>query len=89
MTVSIHQVFLNLFPILEIHYKGLYKKRTTIERINSRLDRDYCFEEHTIRGKDKMEIFVVVAYIVMLTLAKSKIKDKKGESSKEINRLVS
>lgn len=32
-------------------FKRIYKKRTSIERVNGRVDRDYLFENHTIRGK--------------------------------------
>lgn len=34
-------------------WKRLYKKRTSIERINRRVDRDFQFEKHTIRGLEK------------------------------------
>jgi len=31
-------------------YIRLYNKRTSVERVNGRIDRDLCFKNHTIRG---------------------------------------
>lgn len=55
-------------------FKRLYKKRTSVERENGRIDRDYGFENHTIRGKEKMELFIGVTFLVGLTMAKAKIE---------------
>ena len=60
-------------------FKRLYSKRTSVERVNGRLDRDYGFENHTIRGKDKMELFIGVTFLVGLTMAKAKIEKGKKE----------
>ena len=54
-------------------WKRLYKKRTSIERVNGRIDRDFQFEKHTIRGLKKMNMFLTVTFIIQLTLAKAKI----------------
>lgn len=54
-------------------WKRLYKKRTGVERINGRIDRDYQFERHTIRGLDKMKMFLTVTFIVYMTMAKTKV----------------
>lgn len=35
-------------------FKRIYKGRTAVERLNGRLDRDYIFENHCIRGLKKM-----------------------------------
>jgi len=43
-----------------------YKKRTAVERVNSRLDVSFGFENHFIRGQKKMEIRVGLALCVML-----------------------
>ncbi len=55
-------------------WKRLYKKRTSIERVNGRIDRDFQFEKHTIRGLKKMKMFLTVTFIIQLTLAKTKIE---------------
>lgn len=67
-------------------FKRLYKKRTSVERVNGRIDRDYGFENHTIRGKEKMELFIGVTFLVGLTMAKAKIE--KG-NKKHLASLVS
>ena len=55
-------------------WKRLYKKRTSIERINGRIDRDYKFERHTIRGLKKMKMFLTLTFIIQLEYAKTKIE---------------
>ena len=60
-------------------WKREYKKRTSVERENGRLDRDYGFEIHTIRGKEKMNMFVRMAFLVQLSMAKGKIEENKKE----------
>jgi len=52
-------------PIHTLKFERIYKKRTEIERTFAQLDRDLGFENHTIRGKKKMNLFVTLAYIVM------------------------
>lgn len=54
-------------------WKRLYKKRTSIERVNGRIDRDFQFEKHTIRGLKKMKMFLTVTFIIQLASAKAKI----------------
>lgn len=57
-------------------FKAKYKMRTEVERLNGRLDRDYMFNDHFIRGKEKMELMVDLSFLVMLTIAKGHIKNK-------------
>ncbi len=59
-------------------WKRLYKKRTGVERINGRVDRDYQFERHTIRGLSKMTMFLTVTFLVYMAMGKSKIE--KGQT---------
>lgn len=54
-------------------WKRLYRKRTGVERINGRIDRDYEFERHSIRGLGKMKMFLSVTFIVYMTKAKAKV----------------
>ena len=54
-------------------WNRLYKQRTGIERINGRVDRDYKFEKHTIRGLNKMTMFITVTFLVYMGMAKAKI----------------
>ena len=59
-------------------FKRLYKKRTEVERLNGRLDRDYMFNDHFIRGKKKMNMMVTLSFIIMLPIAKGHIKNKQS-----------
>ena len=56
----------------------MYKMRTEVERLNDRIDRDYMFNDHFIRGREKMDLMLTLTFIVMLTLAKGHIKNKKS-----------
>jgi len=56
-------------------FKRIYKGRTAVERLNGRLDRDYMFEKHYIRGLDKMRLMVSLSLIVMNGMAIGKIKN--------------
>lgn len=56
-------------------FKKLYNGRTTIERLNGRIDRDYLFEDHTIRGLGKMNLMFTISMIVMNGMAIGKTKN--------------
>lgn len=56
-----------------------YKKRTAVERVNSRLDVSFGFERHFIRGQKKMEVRVGLALCVMLAMAVGRIKEGRRE----------
>ena len=47
-------------------WERIYKLRTSIERVNSRIDNVYGFERHFIRGIKKMKLRCSLALIVML-----------------------
>lgn len=55
-------------------FQRLYKRRTTVERVNGRLDRDYGFELHTIRGLQKMSLYVTISFIMMLGKKKAELQ---------------
>lgn len=57
-------------------FKRLYKMRTEVERLNGRIDRDYMFNDHFIRGKKKMNMMLSISFIVMMSMAKGHIKNK-------------
>ena len=56
-----------------------YKKRTAVERVNSRFDVSFGFEKHFIHGQKKMEIRVGLALCVMLAMAVGRIKEQHQE----------
>ena len=60
-------------------WKSIYKKRTAVERVNSRLDVSFGFEQHYIRGIKKMELRCSVAMSIMLAMALGRIKEKQKD----------
>lgn len=63
-----------------------YKKRTAVERVNSRLDVSFGFEEHFIRGQKKMKLRLSLAMIVMLGMAYGRIKEKQKDKVRSLVR---
>jgi len=57
-------------------WKRLYKMRTAVERVNSRLDGAYGFEERRMRGLARTKLHVGLAMIVMLATAVWYAKNK-------------
>jgi transposase len=60
-------------------WETVYRKRTAVERVNSRLDVSYGFERHYIRGLQKMELRCSIALCVMLAMALGRIREKQKE----------
>ncbi len=75
-------------PIARSSYKWAreYRHRTAVERVNSRLDVSFGFEQHTIRGMAKMKARVGIAMIVMLAMALGHIKEKRREMMRSLVR---
>ncbi len=63
-----------------------YKKRTAVERVNSRFDVSFGFKTHFIRGQKKMEIRVGLALCVMLAMAVGRIKEHQKELMRSLVR---
>ena len=55
-------------------FARLYKGRTAVERLNGRLDRDFMFEDHCIRGLKKMRLLVSLSLLIMNAMALGKIQ---------------
>jgi len=60
-------------------WKDLYKKRTAVERVNSRLDVSFGFEQHFIRGQEKMHFRCSLALCIMLAMAVGRVKEKRPD----------
>jgi hypothetical protein len=60
-------------------WKTMYKKRSAVERVNSRMDESFGFEKHFIRGINKMEVRCGLALIVMLGMAYGRVRQKQYE----------
>lgn len=73
-------------PIDRASYKWEkeYDKRTSVERVNSRIDVSYGFELHTIRGMNKMKLRNGMALSVMLAMALGRIKEKQPEKMRSL-----
>lgn len=67
-------------------WKSLYNHRTAIERVNSRIDKMFGFDNHTIRGLGKMGFRVNFAFIIMLSFAVGKVRQKKPEELRQFLR---
>ena len=73
-------------PVARQSYKWdrIYDARTSVERVNSRLDVSYGFENHTIRGIEKMKLKCSLSLIVMLAMAVGRIKEKQKENMRSL-----
>jgi hypothetical protein len=60
-------------------WEKAYDRRTSVERVNSRLDRVLGFELHTLRGLAKMQLRVGLALVVMLAMALGRIRANQRE----------
>ena len=65
-------------------WKDLYKRRTAAERVYSRMDVSFGFENHTIRGLKKMRLRVGMAYMAMLAMALGRIKENQAEQMRSL-----
>jgi precorrin-6x reductase len=73
-------------PIDRASYKWArcYKKRTSVERVNSRLDTSFCFENHHIRGIKKMKMRCSIALAVMLAMAVGRIRQNQADKIRSL-----
>ena len=67
-------------------WKELYKKRTSVERVNSRLDVSFGFERHYIRGLKKMKVRCGIALCVMLAMALGRAKQNQFDLMRSLVR---
>ena len=65
-------------------FARLYKKRNSVERLNSRLDVSYGFERHFIRGQQKMRLRCSLALVVMLAMALGRIRQKQKQKMRSL-----
>lgn len=73
-------------PIARSSYKWqrIYNGRTSVERVNSRIDLSFGFEHHFVRGKAKMTLRAGLALIVMLSMALARIKRDQMEDMRSL-----
>jgi len=68
-------------PVPRSSYKweALYDKRTSVERVNSRIEVSFGFDHHYIRGLQKMKLRCGLALTVMLAIALGRLRQEKPE----------
>jgi hypothetical protein len=71
-------------PRSSLKWERCYDRRTAVERVNSRLDVNFGFERHTIRGLTKMSTRCCLALAVMLAMAVGRIKANQAESMRSL-----
>ncbi len=62
-------------PRNTLKWSRIYNKRSSVERCFARIDRDFGFEKHYIRGMDKMKTRCLISLIIMLTIAYGRAKE--------------
>jgi len=67
-----------------LKWERCYDKRTSVERVNSRLDTSFGFQTHTIRGLRKMETRCCLALAVMLAMAVGRIKANQAQKIRSL-----
>ena len=62
-------------PRNTLKWSRIYNKRSSVERCFARIDRDFGFEKHYIRGMDKMKTRCLISLIIMLAIAYGRAKE--------------
>lgn len=65
-------------------WQKIYNKRTALERINGRMDRDFNLENHKVRGLKKATVLIDIMMIGMMAMAKGHIINKHPENIRKI-----
>ena len=65
-------------------FNRLYKSRTSVERVNSRLKEHVCLDEQHVRGLAKTRVNVSLSLLVMVGGALAMARDKKLDNLRQI-----
>jgi hypothetical protein len=65
-------------------WKTIYNKRSSVERVNSRIETSFGFESHYIRGIAKMKVRCSLSLCVLLAIALGRIKQNQAESMRSL-----
>lgn len=65
-------------------WKKQYNNRTSVERVNGRLDESFGFEKHYIRGRKKMKVKCGLALCVMLAMALARVREKQEDKIRSL-----
>ena len=91
---KVHKIYISydervFLPVARdsMKFRRLYNGRTSVERLNGRLDRDYMFEDHFIRGLKKMKLLVSLTLLTMNAMALGKIQNGTTEHLAALTKL--
>lgn len=59
-----------------VKWGKIYDKRTSVGRVNSRIDQVFSFEDHSIRGPERMRFKSSLALLIMLAMALGRTRTK-------------
>ena len=79
INLDIHRRLFTPLPRNSYKWKKIYNSRTSIERVNSRLDEFFGFEKHYNRGLKKIKLRLELSFITMLSMALGRINQKQIE----------
>ncbi len=65
-------------------WQRIYNKRTALERINGRFDRDMNLENHKVRGLKKATVIIDIMMIGMLAMAKGHILNNEVDKIRKL-----
>jgi hypothetical protein len=68
--------------------KQLYKLRSSIERVNSRLKEQLCLEKHRVRGLERITVHALLCMIAMLLNAVAAFRLNRVEKVRSITLLA-
>jgi hypothetical protein len=74
--IDINRRLFTPLPRSSYKWKDKYNSRTSIERLNSRIDEFFGFEKHYYRGLKKIKLRLCLSFITMLSMAIGRIKQK-------------
>jgi hypothetical protein len=72
----------------ETWWDNAYNRRSSVERVNSRIDMLPGFERHSIRGQRKMEVRMGLGLAVMLAMALGRLEAGQPEQMRSVTRPV-
>jgi len=67
-------------------FRKIYRKRSAVERVNSRVDAPFGLERHFVRGLSKMKLRCGLALIAMLGMALGRVKEKQRDRLRSLLR---
>lgn len=65
-------------------WERIYNKRTSLERINGRFDRDFNLENNRVRGLKKAQVMIDIMMIGMLSMAKGHILNNEEDKIRKL-----